>query len=116
MEFKKCFPLIMVLCLILCQSAFANSDDHNKIPPDEDMGLMPVSIAIGDVRLENNCVEVVLDEVAGDVTVSIAHVDGVVTENVISNEKTASIPLVSNYRFTVRLEKEGQSYVYILPQ
>lgn len=116
MEFKKCFPLVLILCLALCQTLLANPDEHEKLPPDENMGLNPVSLAIGDVRLENNCVEITLDEVATEVVISITHLDGVVTENLISNEKTASIPLASNYRFTVILEKDGQDYVYILPQ
>lgn len=116
MEFKKCFPLILLLSIVLCQAVFASQEENNRLPVGEDMGLMPVSIAIGDVRLENNCVEITLDEVAKEVVVSITHLDGVVTENVISNGKSASIPLASNYRFTVRLEKEGQEYVYILPQ
>ncbi len=116
MKLKKSFPLILVMCLTLCHSLFANSEENNKLPPDEDLGLMPVSIAIGEVRLQNNCVEITLDEVAKEVFVSISHVNGVVTDNVIVNDRTATIPLTSDYKFTVILEKEGQDYIYILPQ
>lgn len=116
MDLKKSFSLILVLCIALCQSVFASSEEPNKIPPDEDLGLNPVSLAIGEVRLQNNSVEITLDEVAKEVFVSITHVDGVVTDNVIRNGRVASIPLTSDYKFTVILEKEGQNYIYVLPQ
>ncbi|MGL5561495.1 MAG: hypothetical protein ACRDCN_02580 [Tannerellaceae bacterium] len=116
MELKKSFPLILALCIALCQSLFASAEGNDILPPDEDMGLNPVSLSIGDVRLQNNCVEVVLDEEAKEVFVSINHVDGVVTNEVINNGRLAIIPLASDYKFTVILEKEGQDYVYVLPQ
>ena len=115
MELKKSLPLILVLCIALCQSLFASAEENNRLPPDEDMGLHPVSLAIGDVRLQNKCVEVALDEEAKEVLVSILHVDGVVTNEVIKNGRMAIIPLASDYKFTVKLEKEGQDYIYVLP-
>ncbi|HAC21770.1 MAG TPA: hypothetical protein DCF91_06685 [Porphyromonadaceae bacterium] len=116
MKLRKSFPFILVLCITLCQSLFANSEENDRLPPDEDLGLHPVSLAIGDVRLQNNCVEITLDEEAKDVFVSINHLDGVVTNEVIRSGRMAIIPLASDYKFTVILEKEGQDYIYVLPQ
>lgn len=116
MKLKKSFPLIFVLCIALCQSLFASTEGNDILPPDEDLGLHPVSLSIGDVRLQNNCVEVVLDKDAKEVLVSINHLDGVVTNDVIINGRMAIIPLASDYKFTVKLEKEGQDYIYVLPQ